>query len=130
MVYGRLAAAAGVAALVGTRIYPDTPVQSPTRPYITYHEVGEERSGAFGTRDTLPGVRIQVDCWAETRAGAKALDAAVRSALDAQTWSTGGSGDEAVRACIREGGLGSVYESDTKLYRASHDYVLWYAEAA
>ena len=79
--YSVLAADAGVSALVSTRIYPNLAPESAANPLITYFMLA-------GTREhTLPGANnmkrklVQISCHADTYSGAKALAAAVDSAL-------------------------------------------------
>lgn len=79
--YGVLAADAGVTALAGTRIYPLLLPQEPTLPAITYQRIS---TTAVHTRsgNGLAFVRLQLDCFAATYAGAKSLAAAVVAAVE------------------------------------------------
>jgi len=80
--FSTLSGAAGVSALVSSRIYPNVAPESVTFPYLVYSVISSERM------HTLPGVAnmqrktIQIDCNATTYSGAKALATAVISALE------------------------------------------------
>jgi len=80
--YSTLSGAAGVTALVSTRIYPGVVPESASKPCIEYSTV-------IGTRDaTLSGVgnpdhkMIQINCHANTYTSAKSVASAVYSALE------------------------------------------------
>ena len=81
--FARLSAVAGVTSLTGTRIFPMEGQQASATPYITYQKIS---AGFLPTmrRGALPlaGPRIQVNCWADTYAAAKALALEVRRSLD------------------------------------------------
>ncbi len=66
-------------ALIGTRCYPLRLPQKPTLPAIVYQRISS--SPQIGTTDRR-GTRFQFSCWASTYAGAKALAAQVRAALE------------------------------------------------
>lgn len=70
---------AGTAALIGTRCYPLRLPQKPTFPAVVYQRVSS--SGRHGTT-TRREPRYQFSCWATTYAGAKALAAQVRTAIE------------------------------------------------
>lgn len=80
--YTTLSNDAGVTALVGTRIYPNPAPEGAEKPLISYFVVAGSRF------QTIPGVgdatrkRIQINCHANTYSSAKAVAAAVISALE------------------------------------------------
>lgn len=79
--YDALSAAAGVTALVSTRIYANLAPESAAVPYIVYSLIQADRF------DTLAGVsdpalyRLQIECVGRTYASAKSVSAAVIAAL-------------------------------------------------
>jgi hypothetical protein len=75
----------GVAALT-TRIEPAPLGQSTALPAITYARIGGPPGAAHDGPSGLTRHLYQVDCWAETYAGADALGAAVIAALHAKQW--------------------------------------------
>lgn len=80
-VYDRLAADAGVAAIVGTRIYDNVPADAAT-PYLSFGPsdyAPEDAECVTGRRETL-----QVDCWTRDQGRlrpARELADAVKTAL-------------------------------------------------
>lgn len=85
----KLKATTAVTDLCGTRIYPLALPQKPTYPAITYQLVGTTPCNhSTGTCD-VAWARVQVNCYAETYIAAKALNAAVRTALTGWTDDTG-----------------------------------------
>lgn len=69
----------GTAALISTRCYPLHLPQNPTLPAVVYQRVSSDsRHGTTTRREP----RYQMSCWAATYAGAKALAAQVRDAIE------------------------------------------------
>ena len=89
-IYARLVAHAGTTALVGTRVYPLRLPQGPTYPAIRYQVISAPREHAMGADTGTVHARVQVDCWATTYAGAKALAAQVILALSRWGGTSGG----------------------------------------
>jgi len=91
--YAELATHGGVAALVGTRIYPEELPQPATLPAITYSlsSTATEHTQRE-TASTIVIPDMQVQCWAETYSGAKALATQVKAALDGFVGQLGGAG--------------------------------------
>lgn len=108
-----LAAATGVTALVSTRIYPVFLPQHPTYPAISYQRISS--SGQDGTSNRKLS-RWQINCWASTYAGAQALAAAVKAALEEYH-----SGDIAWARVENES---DDYDDDVKTYRIILDVML------
>jgi hypothetical protein len=80
---GILSAASPVVALVGTRISPLIRTQELILPAITLQRITLTPSNTFAGNGGLDDARVQVDSWATTYAGARALAIAVRAAFDA-----------------------------------------------
>lgn len=80
-VYDRLAADATVAGLVGTRIYPVLLPQNVAMPAIVYSRVASVPHDDLELAQNHESARVQVDCWADSYPGAKALAAAASAAL-------------------------------------------------
>ena len=100
-------------------------------PYITYQVISDNSvnhaTGATETNHT----RIQVDLWASTYAGAKALATAVKTAM--KSW-TDGTGDPVISSCHYENGSDMPDPpspgQERRVQRVMQDYVLWYCPAA
>lgn len=80
--YSRLSGNTGVAALVGTRIYPNVATEGSAFPLIVYAIVSAVPSHLLdGTDDGLDDVLVQFDCVAEDYDSAMALTRALRAAM-------------------------------------------------
>lgn len=84
----RLLATAGVTNLVGTRIRPIQLKQGEALPALTWQTIDIEPSNGSTGLGNHAMARIQVDSLATTYGGAKALAAAVRTALSGWSSST------------------------------------------
>ena len=79
--YDTLSGAAGVTALVSTRIYPNLVPENTANPCIDYSLISGTRFHTLmGQNDMRRGV-VQISCHADTYAGAKAVADAVIAAL-------------------------------------------------
>lgn len=76
-----LASQAGVAALVGSRIYWAERPQASDLPAIVLHKISGVRGYTTRKADGLVRVRIQIDCWSDQYADAKAVARAVTTVL-------------------------------------------------
>lgn len=110
-----------IAALVADRIYPVIRPERAGVPAITYlAPPPDELAGLGGRAATLRHYRLQVDLWALAHSDVIALDAAVRSRMDAA------SGN--LRAILMAGSGFDDYEPDTKLYRRMFEFSVWFNE--
>lgn len=124
----RLLANAGVAAIVGTRVYPGARPQGSALPALVLNKI----SGAPVYDDEgeagLLTARMQIDAWGITYTAAKLLARAVRDCLSGLV---GTQGTIAFRNVLidverdtRETGANEFqYE-----YSASTDYIIWFRE--
>ena len=125
-----LEASAGVTAIVGSgtaaRIFPMlVPQGFENYPAITYQVISENREPELTKQNGLHQVRVQVNCWALTYAGARALKEAVRNCIDGSS-STFGNG------VFIENSIDSVEESEGarpgRLYAKRLDVLVWVKE--
>ena len=77
----RLLTGAGVAALVGTRVYPSKPAQDVAEDYVVYFRTGGGDAKTLGGRSGLQPSDIRVECYASTQAAAEAILKAVTTRL-------------------------------------------------
>lgn len=118
-VRARLLGHAGVAAIVGTRVAVQPLHQGETLPAITYLVVSQIEHGQpvdGGSGMLRP--RIQIDCWADTRDAADALEAQVADALNGFRGIAGGVELQRVVRTNRH----DEFMSDTKRHRVIADY--------
>lgn len=120
----RLTGYAGLAALVGTRVYPIKLPQTPTMPAVSYQRIDGPRESGIASEHGMAHPRIQVDSWASTYGGAKAVAEQVRTALE--RWSDATTTPVVLDSFIE--GDTDLYESEVELYRVSMDFVIWHRE--
>lgn len=79
--YTLLSGAAGVTALVSTRIYPDVLPEECAYPAIAFARLTTEPILGIGNQVFGTDVGLTIACWAQTRTRADAVAAAVEAAL-------------------------------------------------
>lgn len=102
------------------RIYPEKLPKSPTLPAITYARVYGANSQSFDGIDNLMHARVQIDCWGETLAAAKALASAVKAAVNGANASLGPH---------LHGETYDFEEAARNAYRVMLDYAFWFDES-
>lgn len=88
-IFARLTTAAGVIALVSTRVFTDQADPETPRPFIVYEEGDTEGDDVYGT-PTLQYTIVTVACIDDTKAGAVAVADAVMAAVNDQKGTWGG----------------------------------------
>ena len=127
--YAELAAYAGLAALVSTRIYPMRLPEDATLPGVIYYRMSAGResdcSGATGL--ARPTFRVQV--WADDYKEAHTVATQVRKALDGNTSQWGGeSGAWASGRLVNDVDLMDP-DLETPAYGVAMDFEVWHWEA-
>jgi len=84
--HATLTGSAGLAALIGTRLYPNESAQSPTLPFIVYYEFATPREQSLDGAIAVTKARIQYSIYAETYAQALGVADALRDALQASSY--------------------------------------------
>lgn len=122
--YAHLAADAGLAAVVSTRIYPMQLPQQPTLPALTYQRISTLPTQHRGNAIALHRrVRMQIDCWAADYDTTLTVRAAVLAAMNSLAQDSGPRIDVAQLAEDRD-----VIDPLTARWRASIDFFIWYEE--
>lgn len=108
-----------IKALVGNRVIPDVAPVGTTRPYVTFQKVGGDAINYL--ESTHPGrrhARVQINCWASTRATAAALARSIEVTLVQST---------VLRAYVN-GAVVDTYEGDVEppLYGTRQDFSISY----
>lgn len=122
-----LSADAGVAALVGDRIYYTRAIQDTAKPYIVFSKVGGVRMHTHQGAAGLVHARFQFSAFAETYIAAKNVQVEVQDVLQGFQGTLGGAGGVEVYTCHYENEI-DFYEDDTRLYHVAADYMFWYSE--
>jgi hypothetical protein len=86
-----LAATPAVSAIVSGRISWVERRQGAGAPYVVLHRISGGHDYTMRGRVNYQATRVQVDCWAETTIGAKALADAVSSRLSGYAGTVGGT---------------------------------------
>ena len=94
------------------RIYSDPTTENISKPYIVYTLIFGEHFATFSGRTTLKRARIQIDCYATTRSGVRALADHIYDAVD---------GGMALASMNEISG----FEDQTRLRRITLDIVVW-----
>lgn len=138
-----LEAQSGVTDLVSAstgneRIYitrlPQDGTTNATLPAITVQAVSHTHEAHMTAAAGLAKAVLQVDCWAATYLGARALSEAVRAELDGYRYTSTSSkwGTNNIRRVLlaNENPLyeGTDDGSDAGAYRVSQDYDVWHTE--
>lgn len=113
---------AGIAALVGTRVYPGIIPQSGVQPCIVYNKSSRGRQQTFCSTSNLMVTRLEIDCYADTYIQSVALANAVTAAL--QEFSGDMYGTDVPRIFLEN----EIDLSDIEpgLYRQSQTWAMWH----
>ena len=122
--------AAGVTALVSTRVYGSRIPQGATLPCITVSRISTPRtithdtSGSAGTAHA----RMQIDAWGELEATVKGITDAVRAALNGYRGTMGSGNTVTVQAAWVDDEQ-REFDPETGLWRSQSDFIIWHEEA-
>lgn len=125
----RLAANAGVSAIVSTRIYPHSAPQSATMPYIVYQRIDAVHEHHMRGASGMYHSRVQLDLYVSSYSGLIALRDVVRLALDGYVGDiTVGSDIVRIKKCFLDNDQEIFYppEDATQkgIFRAILDYIV------
>ena len=121
----RLEGHAGLAALVGTRIYPVRRPQNATLPAVTYQKVGGLSEQTHGGASGLAASRFQFDVWAATYSSASAVAEQIRVALIGFR----GTVDGVEIGGVLHRGDRDLPDPLTGMFHRSIDFAIWHSEA-
>jgi len=115
---GHLGDYAGLAALVGERIYPVRLPQTPTLPAVTYQRISGTTRYSHDGDSGLYSARWQFSCWAEHYMEAVAVGAQVKGAV--HTWRNAHGQPAFVENEVDD------YEPATGVYHVMVDATIWW----
>lgn len=124
-IQGRLAAFAGLTALVSTRIYPDVMPDTPTYPAVTYQLTSSKTEKGALTDPPLCQATFQITAWAKSRVDARKIADQIRAALDRLRAVT--VSGVTVNDCFFEGDV-DLIDFETRTYYVPADYRIFFRE--
>lgn len=121
-----------VAAIAGSRMYHVIASQGVTQPHIVFNRISGQGDHHMQGPSGLNRPRLQIDCWAQDADTAAALALAVKARIDgfkgAIAFGSSSPQDSvAVQGVFFESERDD-YDDTAKLFRVSHDYLIWYEE--
>lgn len=124
----RLLADAGLAGLVGERIYWLDRPQADALPSITLQVISPGRAYTYGGASGTAGSRVQFDVWGRSYLEAKQVSRALIAAVEPPAL----EGDTRFGPAFLENGPDFPPEDlpgGTKVYRVSMDFIIWNSPA-
>lgn len=116
----------GASTTAGTRVYWVDRPQSAALPAVTLQTISDPRPQHLKGFDELRETRVQIDCWADTYAIAKALMEAVLTAVVPENTANGIRFDRALVDSTNDSGE----RTETKfIHRQTADLFFWWATA-
>lgn len=111
-------------AVGGVRIYPVILQQGQRQPSLVYNRISDVGDYHMLGPSGLARPRFQIDAYAETQDLADTLNRLVKDRLDGFS---GDMGSVTVQGAFIDS-LRDEYEQDSKLFRVSTDYIIWFNE--
>lgn len=120
------------AAVGGTRIYPIKLPQGQMLASIVYSRISGQGDHHMEGPSGLNRARVQIDCWASTVDAADLLARQVKERIDGYRGSILWGEDSPAEAIVVQGiffdGEREDWDDAAQMYRASKDYIVWFAE--
>jgi len=124
-IYAHLADHAGLAALVGTKIYPGDIPQGVTPPVVVVQLISNPPIPAGGSSYALHGPRYQFSCWADGYKGAVDVCEQVKNALMDYSGVMGGTSGVTVQWCMCENEY-DLYDEELRRSGRAIDFIIWH----
>ena len=118
---------AGVAALVGSKIYWSEVPQGKKRPLVCLHLVSETNNHTMGGTVDLEDATVQVDCWGNTLTDALAVSEAVKAVLDGYSGTVSSTVFQGVFRRSERQDFQKPGNGEGKYHRVSSDYQVLHA---
>lgn len=126
--YQHLRDNAGVAALVGTRIFPSIMPQDAALPVIVYTTRSAQREYAHTGPSQVADVRLELSCWSKSYLQAKQVADAVRAAVEGSQKATIGDTHTIEVMGMRLDNEFDSYDDETHLFRTIVDVLIPHRE--
>jgi hypothetical protein len=122
--YVRLSGFAGLAALVGKRIYPPIVLLTPVYPLVYYQLIGGHPNYVMGGQSGLALAKFQIDSWALTTAPARDVAEQIRLALSGYHGTSDGINIDLTEMTKWH----DLYNDSNDLHGVSQDYNIHFRE--
>jgi len=126
--YDHLNADAGLTALVGDRIYPNTAPQRGTMPQVVLRTASAERYYSHGGPSQVADVRVEISCWSKSYLEAKKVADAVRKAIEGSQKGTIGTTSTLEVMGMRLENEIDTYDDETHFFRTIVDVLIPHRE--
>ena len=127
--YAELAAYAGLATLVSTRIYPMRLPEGATLPGVVYYRMSGGRETEFSGATGLAHPVFRVQVWADDYKEAHTVATQVRKALDGNTSQWGGASGVWASGLLTNDVDLMDPDLETPAYGVAMDFEVWHWEA-
>lgn len=117
-----LKAAAGVSALVGTRVFTRGTQQSATYPYVTVQRISTQGEPHLAGPSSLDWPRFQIDVWSPVALDALNVGEAIRTAIDGISTTASGRTFTATLQDQR----GPTPDEESRNFNTSLDFYIWH----
>lgn len=121
-----LVADSAVSTALGQRLWWDRAQQAATRPFAVMHVISATAEFTHQGPVSLQQERIQIDCFAPTKAASMSASNAIKQALTALANTTQGN---TVLEWAHLDSERNGWEDESNEYRASTDYILYFQNA-
>lgn len=122
--YAHLIAYAGLAALIGDRVYPLKAPQDAIYPLLNYQRISGPRVHSHNGPSGLAHPRFQLTAWASSLIEAKLVVAQARAAVDGFK---GTMGDVDINGCFVVNEI-DHYDPETERHGTTIDVIIWHNE--
>lgn len=127
-----LLADAGIVAIVTDRVFPIVLRQGEINPSIVYTRISGRSGHWMQGPDGLAVPRFQIDCWSQAATISNNLANLVKERIDGHRgempYGTGSPQDFVTVQGVFFTDEREDYDTDSKLYRVSRDYLIWFRE--
>lgn len=132
--YEHLTTSSGVSALVSTRVYPGLADDEASMPYVTFHEIANDRNYSLGGPTGLSLATYQISIFDDDMMSVRAVSEAIRNRMKLSgTMGTGGNATtvDHIELTASHDFTGAPIDADDVGTRGRMmDFEIWYRETA
>lgn len=117
---------AGLAALIGTRIYPDEAPQGAALPHVIYINISDVKDHVYGGEQALESPIYQYTAYASTKLGASAVAEQIKAAMKNHPETMSGIKVQYIKLVNELSGLDTSPDGTIKTYTVDLEYEINY----